>query len=105
MKFVFAVLLVCTLAATASAQGSEDKPLATLDRVSVAAGLNYMWYSAPFDTSDPVPAFSRGFEVGVYGAYNLTPHLSLTGSVSYMLDNKQLEQRLGLRFRLYQGKE
>lgn len=105
MKFVLAVLLVCILAATASAHEAEDKPLMSLDRVSVAAGINYLWYAAPFDTSDPVPSFPRGFEVGLYGAYNLSPHLSLTGSVAYMPDNKQLEQRLGLRFRLYQGKE
>ena len=80
-----------------------DVSALSLERVSVAAGLNYLWYAAPFDSSDPVPTWPRGFEVGLYGAYNLTPHASLTASLSYMPDNKWIEQRIGIRFRLFRG--
>jgi hypothetical protein len=39
----------------------------------------------------------------MYGAYNLTPRLSLTGSTVYGLDNKNVESRVGLRVRLGNG--
>lgn len=111
MKLRFlAVAIALTAFATNPAQAQSglestapDVSVLSLERVSVAGGLNYLWYAAPFESSDPVPTWPRGFEVGLYGAYNLTPHASLTASLSYMPDNKWIEQRIGIRFRLFRG--
>ena len=47
--------------------------------------------------------FGKEWEVGLYGAYNLTPHLSLAGSEVYGFDNKNVQSRVGLRVRFGNG--
>lgn len=94
------VLGIVVFAATAKA---ADKPIVDISRLSLAAGANYAWHSQPFVDGAPPPAFGKEWEFGIYGAYNLTPHLSIAGSSVYGLDNKLVESRLGLRFRLWRG--
>lgn len=95
-----AVLGVVLFAATAkAAEAPAGRPLLALDRLSFAGGLNYCWYAAPLDGSAPVPSFGKEWEAGLYAAYNLTPHLSLAGSSVYGLDNKNVQNRIGLRVR------
>lgn len=101
---VAAVLGIVAFAATAKA-AEGDKPLFDWSRFTVAGGLNYAWYAAPFDKSAPVPPFGKEWEVGLYGSYNLTPHLSLAGSTVYGFDNKTVQDRLGLRFRFGSGEK
>lgn len=97
---VLAVLGIVAFAATAKA---ADQPLLSLDRLTFAGGLNYKFVSAPEPESAPVPPFGKEWEAGLYAAYNLTPHLSLAGSIVRGFDNKQVEERIGLRVRFGKG--
>jgi len=101
--FVKVLVAGAILAAAAAVAQAEDKPVVDWSRLSLAAGVNYAWHAAPFDDSAPVPAWGREWEAGLYGAYNLTPRLSLVGSTVYGLDNKNVESRVGLRVRLGNG--
>lgn len=94
------VASIVVFAATAKA---ADQPLLSFDRLTFAGGLNYKWIAAPTAESAPVPAFGKEWEAGLYAAYNLTPHLSLAGSAVYGFDNKQVEERIGLRVRFGKG--
>lgn len=96
-------LSVFALSILASAVHAEDKPLLSVERVSLGAGFNYAFHAAPFETSAPLPEFRKEFEAGLYGAYNLTPHLSAVASSVYGLDNKTFRTSLGVRIRLFQG--
>ena len=91
MKLIFAAFL-CMLASNAMA---ETKPLFSKDRVSLAAGLDYSFYNRA--GVEPVPSFKKEWEVGLFGAYNLTPKLSLTSSAGYGFDNKFVRYKVGLR--------
>lgn len=68
-----------------------DAPLLSMKRVSFAAGLNHRWDERP------------QWVTGLYGAYNLTPHLSITGSVGYLHSDTRIEPQVGIRIRLWQG--
>lgn len=103
MKVLKVVAVAVALVAMAAVAQAADKPLFDWSRLSFAGGVNYKWIAAPTDASAPVPAFGKEWEAGVYGAYNLTPMLSLTGSSVYGFDNKQVESRVGLRVRLGNG--
>lgn len=97
-----AVALACVaLAATSQAQTTTDRPLFSLTRLSLAAGASYDWFGKAGD--QPLPLFKKEWKVGVFGAYNLTPHLSLVASTDYGLDNKWTESKVGLRLRVFQG--
>ena len=78
------------------------RPLFSKDRASLAAGLDYAAYSRWGDTS--IPTFKKEFEVGLYGAYVLTPHLTLTGSAAGGVDNKLIRYRVGVRTVIWSGK-
>ena len=89
-----ATLVALALLLTAGAsQAAEVAPILSMKRVSIAAGINHRWE----------PLASRQWVTGLYGAYNLTPHLSLTGSVAYLHTGERLEQQVGVRVRLWQG--
>lgn len=92
MKRFLATLALLALAGTAGA--AETAPVLSMRRLSLAAGVNHRWQ----------PAGNPQWVTGLYGAYNLTPHLSLTGSVAYLHSGERLEQQVGVRIRLWQGK-
>jgi len=89
------------LAAPAVASAQAEAPLLSFQRLSIAGGADYAWYEAT--GNEPVPAFGKEWEVTLVGAYSLTPHLHLTGSTAYGLDNQFFRTRLGLRVSLWQG--
>lgn len=100
---VFATL-AATLAVTlaAMAQASEQ-PLLSKDRASLAVGLDYAWYQKAGD--EPLPQFKKAWEPGLFGAYVLTPHLTLTGSGAYDVDNRFMRWKVGVRTVLWRGKD
>lgn len=71
-----------------------EAPILSMKRVSLATGANFKWY----DTEA-----RKAWNVGVYGAYNLTPHLSLVGSAEKGLDRAGVEGKVGVRIRIFQG--
>lgn len=99
MKILNLVLLLVCLATVASA---ETKPLFSKDRASLAAGVDYSFYNKA--GVEPVPSFKKEFEAGLFGAYNLTPQLSLTASAGYGFDNKFVRYKVGLRTVIWRGK-
>lgn len=114
LRVSLAVFALNILASSAMAQAwspnaaqavSEPKPLLSIERLSLGAGVNYAFFSAPLESSARIPEFEKEFEVGVFAAYNLIPHLSLVGSSVYGLDNKLFRSSVGLRVRLFQGGE
>lgn len=100
VKIVLAAVFLTVAAAVAQA---EDKPLFSLDRASLAVGMDYAWYQAAGD--EPVPTFSKAWEPGLFGAYVLTPHLTLTGSGRYDLDNKLVRWKVGVRAVIWRGRD
>lgn len=89
-KLLLAALFALALASPAVAQ---DRPLFSLARLTLAAGVDYS-----FPEVGP-----NQLKVGVFGAYNLTPILSLTGSTVYPLETKDFETRVGVRVRVWRG--
>jgi hypothetical protein len=73
---------------------AADAPILSMKRVSFATGADHKWYADG----------ARGWQAGVFGAYNVTPHASLVGSSVYDLNAKGLEHRVGIRIRIFQGK-
>lgn len=98
LVIAFALILVA-----ASAHAATVEPILSKKRLSVAAGLNYAAFSRVGESASLTPPFSKEWETGLYGAYNLTPRLSLTGSTVLGLDNKLLRSSVGLRVRLFRG--
>ena len=107
-KVAVAFLMALALCAvgfckSAHAEGAVDQPLLSWERVSFAAGVNHAWYAAPLDGSAAPPPASHEWEAGIFGAYNITPLLSLTASSLYGFDNKAVQTRVGVRIRLGKG--
>jgi opacity protein-like surface antigen len=104
-KLVIAALLLVALSATAQA---ADRPLFSLNRLSLSAGLDYAWYGAPVATSSRLPVYAKEWEAGLYGAYTIAapspgqdgPIVTLVGSSAYGLDNKLVRTKLGVRIGL-----
>lgn len=94
------VAALVTLAAAGSAVAAE-RPLLDKSRASLAFGLDYAFYQKAGD--EPLPSFKKAWEPGIFGAYVLTPHLTLTGSGAYDLDNKFLRWKVGVRTVLWKG--
>lgn len=101
--FLVAVFLTCAAAGLASPAGAAEKPLLSVDRASLALGLDYAWYQKA--GVEPLPQFKKAWEPGLFGAYVLTPHLTLTGSGAYDLDNKWMRWKVGVRTVLWRGKD
>lgn len=72
---------------------AADAPILSMRRVSFATGADHKWYTDG----------ARGWQAGIFGAYNLTPHLSLVGSSLYDFNAKGLEHKVGLRLRIWRG--
>jgi len=101
--FLAAVLAaLVTLGVAASAQAAE-RPLLDKSRASLALGLDYAWYQKA--GAEPLPTFKKAWEPGLFGAYVLTPHLTLTGSGAYDVDNRFARWKVGIRTVLWRGKD
>ena len=99
--FLVAVFLMCAGAGAASA--ADQRPILDKSRASLALGLDYAWYQKA--GAEPLPSFKKAWEPGIFGAYVLTPHLTLTGSGAYDLDNKFMRWKVGVRTVLWRGKD
>lgn len=94
--------LVAVAAFSAVAHGAEQ-PLLSKDRASLALGLDYASYTQ--QGVQPLPLFKKAWEPGVFGAYVLTPHATLTGSGCYDVDNKWMRWKVGVRMVLWRGRD
>ena len=99
-KVLLAVVALMALAGVAQA---AEQPLFSKDRASLALGLDYAAYQQVGD--EPLPQFKKAWEPCVLGAYVLTPHLTLTGSGAYDVDNKWMRWKVGIRTVLWKGKD
>ena len=99
-KVLLAVVALMALAGVAKA---AEQPLFSKDRASLALGLDYAAYQKVGD--EPLPSFKKAWEPGIFGAYVLTPHLTLTGSGAYDVDNKWMRWKVGIRTVLWRGKD
>jgi len=89
------VVWIAMTAACAPAHAAEDAPILSMRRVSLATGVDHKWYEDG----------AKGFQVGVFGAYNVIPHASLVASSVYDLNGKGLEHKVGIRIRIFQGRQ
>lgn len=92
-KLLLSVLLLAGLAGAARA----DEPLLSWNRLSLAAGPTLRFQEG----------VDRQFLVGAQGAYQIVPHLSLSGTANYNFSlpdgvdfGKRFEYQLGLRLRV-----
>lgn len=100
MKKLAIVAALIALPTAAFAQTEPEVPLFSLSRLSFAVGANAVWQvlEGPSVPEDSAPRY----EVGLYGAYNLSKYFSISGSVQRKLDAEEFEVRLGGRVRLGQ---
>jgi hypothetical protein len=87
------VLLAAALLLLAATAHAADAPILSMKRVSFAAGADHKWYADG----------NKGYQAGVFGAYNVIPHASLVGSSVYDFNAKGLEHKVGIRIRIFQG--
>ena len=52
-----------------------------------------------------VPRRCQELAGGVYGAYNVIPHASIVASSIYDFRYEYLEHRVGIRIRIWQGRQ
>jgi hypothetical protein len=90
-----AILFALALLAIPSLAVAADEPILSFKRLTFAAGVNRVF----------VKEVMQFTEVGVYGAYNLVPRLSIAGSVTKPvgIDADALQSRIGVRLRLAGG--
>jgi hypothetical protein len=103
---LFKVLFILTLLALTAPEchaADAQHPLFDVTRASLAAGVDYAGYQQ--QGQQPLPDFKKAFEVGLYGAYVLTPHVTLTGSGAWDVDNKWIRWRVGVRTVLWKGRD
>jgi len=101
VRTILALLVsVSTIIIISPPAQAVDAPLFSLQRVSVAVGLDY-------SKSEAVVGHNYGKEwelkPSLNAAYNLGNYVSLTGSYSRGLKSKVNEYRVGFRLRLYRG--
>ena len=102
-RILFAALLLA-FAVVAQAQTTvTDKPLFSKDRASLAAGLDYAFWSNP--TGAPSTAFKKEWEASLYAAYVLTPRFTIASSAAYLTDSKLVRYRVGIRTVIWKGRE
>jgi len=94
---VRALLILGALALILMAQPvrAEDAPILSMRRVSFATGADHQWYHDG----------AKNWQVGVYGAYNVIPHASIVASSIYDFRYEYLEHRVGIRIRIWQGRQ
>lgn len=110
-KLALSALAVIALSASpALAQGVDDVPLFSAERLSLGVSANYAFYGQAGD--QPLPAFEKAWEFGGLMAYNLVaqpggaaPLLSATYSLNYDVDNKWWRHRLGATLVLWKGSD
>ena len=102
-KVLLAAVVVVAVAAFSGVARGAEQPLFSKDRASLALGLDYAAYQQK--GSEPLPAFKKAWEPGLFAAYVLTPHATLTGSGCYDVDNKFARWKVGLRVVLWRGKD
>jgi len=73
---------------------AANAPILALSRLSIGAGAQLAWTGA---------AQEQEPQVGLYGAYNLTPHVSLSGGGVYSFKSEKVEPILGVRVLLWKG--
>lgn len=100
---ILAILAAVLAVPAASAARLEDKPLFSLDRLSLGAQVRYGWWSGAGD--EPVPAFGKEWEVGPSAAYVLTERVALVGSLLYGLDNRLVRTSAGVSVVLFSGRD
>ena len=100
---VSAVVTAFAVAAFSGVAHSAEQPLFSKDRASLALGLDYAAYQKV--GSEPLPQFKKAWEPGLFGAYVLTPHLTLVGSGAYDVDNRWMRWKVGIRTVLWKGKD
>ena len=90
-NLLLSVVLLGTLAAVPA---FADSPIFSLDRVSASVGPSVRWKGAG-TTLAP-----REFLAGGQIAYQVVPHLSVSGTANYNFTSKEPEYQLGLRLRV-----
>ena len=96
MRLALVIAMLVGLASQANfAKAAEDAPILSMRRVSFATGVDHKWHH------DGV----RNWQAGVFGAYNISPHLSLVGSSVYDWRHQYLEHKVGIRIRIFTGRE
>ena len=106
LTLMFVALLLVALSFPALAQ---DQSMLSLDRLSIATGLDYAWY-APLADGETLPTLQRKeWEVPLNLAYNLLatpdkrPLVSLIAGSSWGFDSHIVKTRVGLRLILFTG--
>ena len=102
-RVVLAVFTALTIASLSGVALAAEQPLFSKDRASLALGLDYAAYQQV--GTEPLPQFKKAWEPCVLGAYVLTPHLTLTGSGAYDVDNRWMRWKVGVRTVLWKGKD
>lgn len=100
--FKILLLVVVGMVALSRLAFCEPSPLFDKSRASLAVGADYAFYQKT--GSQPLPSFKKEFEVGIYGAYNLVPKLSLVSSAQLGVDNLLVKWKLGARYVIFRGK-
>lgn len=110
---VFVLLGLLFLSRRAVAAPQETYPLLSAERASVAVALDREFLAAT-PNAGPVVGLRSEWRAGVSAAYNLIapspehpklPHISLAGSATLGLESQQISARLGLRWRVWSGKD
>jgi hypothetical protein len=110
MRFtaLIAALFLAVLVAPASAQVAEQGAI-SLDRLSIATGLDYAWYSPSADDLILPDLQKKEWEIPLNVSYNMVataegkPLLSLISGVSWGFDSHIVKSRVGLRVILFSG--
>lgn len=100
----FWILLMALVgyAAPALAHEAQEYPWYDLQhRLSIGASARYQWFAAT--DGDVTPITPREFVAGPVFAYELTEHLTATGSVFYGVDSKVVTTTVGLTIPLFGG--
>jgi hypothetical protein len=108
LTLLIAALLLVALAFPALAQ-TPDVSAFSLDRLSIATGLDYAWYT-PSSAVEPLPILQRKeWEVPLNLSYNLLstaaqkPLLSIIAGSSWGFDSHIVKTRVGVRIILFTG--
>lgn len=102
LALLAAVLALALFVAPVRAQ---QQPISAfhVSRVAIAAGSGYDWHYG--SALNPEPVFKKEFAAGLYGAYVLTPHVSLYAGAVYGVDNRVYRFSPGVHYRTQVGGE
>ena len=104
-----ALLIALFLVALSFPAQAQDQGAITLDRLSIATGLDYAWYSQT-DEGLTLPMLQRKeWEVPLNLSYNMVatasnkPLLSLIAGTAWGFDSHMVKARVGIRLILFSG--